>query len=161
MRVLIGVDGSDCSDAALRHVMGLPWPAGTTFLAMSVTTPLFIGPGEIGPHATTELLKQQEEYHKEIANTAAARLRRAGLETVARTGYGDPRTVLEETARLEHADLLVVGSHGRSGIKKLLLGGVANHVIAHAPCPVLVVKMPIASVCSAERHADSPSALQV
>jgi nucleotide-binding universal stress UspA family protein len=69
--------------------------------------------------------------------------------------------VLEETVAVEHADLLVVGSHGRTGIKKLLLGSVASHVVAHAPCPVLVVKMPIASVGAAKRQADAPSALTV
>jgi nucleotide-binding universal stress UspA family protein len=161
MKVLIGVDGSACSDAALRHVMGLPWPAGTTFLAMSVSAPIFIGAGETGPFAVAELTRQQDEYHQEIAAAAADRLRRAGLQAAARAGHGDPRRLLEETAGLEHADLLVVGSHGRTGIKKLLLGSVATHVVAHAPCPVLVVKMPVAGVSAAAHKSDAPEALSV
>jgi len=55
---------------------------------------------------------------------------------------GDPRSALVDEARQEHADLIVVGSHGRSGLSKLLLGSVASHVVAHAPCSVLVVKAP-------------------
>ena len=161
MRVLIGVDGSACSDAALRLVMELPWPAGTTFLTLSASAPVFFGPGENGPLAVAELIRQLEESHKEIAAAAAARLRRAGLQAAARVGHGDPRRVLEETAGLEHADLLVVGSHGRPGIKKLLLGSVAGHVVAHAPCPVLVVKMPIAGVPAAVHKTDAPEALPV
>ena len=54
---------------------------------------------------------------------------------------GDPRDVLVDTARNLHADLLVVGSHGRTGLAKLVLGSVAAHVVTHAPCSVLVVKM--------------------
>lgn len=161
MKILIGVDGSACSDAALRHVMGSSWPAGATFLVVSAAAPVFIGPGETGPLAMAEAIHQQEESHKEIATWAAERLRRAGLHATARVGHGDPRTVLEETARSERADLLVVGSHGRSGVKKLLLGSVADHVVAHAPCPVLVVKMPLATVCLAEPEMKAPAALPI
>ena len=48
--------------------------------------------------------------------------------------YGD-------VARSEHADLVVVGSHGHTGIAKVLLGSVASHIVSHAPCSVLVVKV--------------------
>jgi universal stress protein A len=47
-----------------------------------------------------------------------------------------------DEARREKADLIVVGSHGRSGMAKLLLGSVAAHVVSHAPCSVLVVRPP-------------------
>ena len=53
---------------------------------------------------------------------------------------GDPREALIEMARREGADLIVVGSHGRSGLTKLLMGSVASHVVTHAPCDVLVVR---------------------
>jgi len=151
MKILIGVDGSPCSDAALSHVAQSIWPAQASFLVLSAVPPVFIGPGEVGPHVLSELIGQQKEYHRGIAERAAARLARAGLKVTARATYGDPRTILEETARSERVDLMVVGSHGRSGIKKLLLGSVAGHVVMHAPCPVLVVKMPAPSVDRTER----------
>jgi len=50
--------------------------------------------------------------------------------------------VLTTRVRSEQADLIVVGSHGRSGMKKFLLGSVASHVVTLAPCPVLVVNAP-------------------
>jgi nucleotide-binding universal stress UspA family protein len=53
---------------------------------------------------------------------------------------GDPREMLIEEARSERADLVVVGSHGRTGLDRLLMGSVASHVVTHAPCSVLVVK---------------------
>lgn len=54
---------------------------------------------------------------------------------------GDPRTELVESAIAEEADLLIVGSHGRTGIARLLMGSVASYVVTHAPCSVLVVRL--------------------
>jgi nucleotide-binding universal stress UspA family protein len=143
MRVLVGVDDSPCSDAAVRYVSEAVWPKPTNFLVVSAASPVFLGPGEtLAAQAITDIVEQQERYHREIAERAAARLRQAGLTANPRMVRGDPRVMLEETARSERADLLVVGSHGRSGIKKLLLGSVASHVVTHAPCTVLVVKSP-------------------
>jgi nucleotide-binding universal stress UspA family protein len=72
----------------------------------------------------------------------AAKLRAAGLdvETVVREGY--PATAIEEEARTRHADLVVIGTKGHSGLKHLLLGSVAERVVQKAPCPVLAVKTP-------------------
>ncbi len=152
MKVILGVDDSPFSDAAVRYVSEAVWPKPTGFLVLSVAAPIFLGPGEtLAPQAIGTLIEQQEQYHKEIAERAASQLRQAGLTVKARMVRGDPRIVLEETARSESADLVVVGSHGRSGIKKLLLGSVASHVVAHAPCPVLVVKPPSWSPREADR----------
>ena len=141
MNVLIGVDDSPCSDAAIGHVTGAAWPKATKFLVVSAASPIVIGPGEATAADTiSRLMEEQEKYHKEIAERAAARLRKAGMTADARMVLGDPRTALLDAARSEHADLIVVGSHGRTGIKKLLLGSVASHVVTHAPCSVLIVR---------------------
>jgi nucleotide-binding universal stress UspA family protein len=70
----------------------------------------------------------------------AAQLRARGLEVeeVVREGY--PATVIEEEARNQHADLIVIGCRGLSGLKHLLLGSIAERVVQKAPCPVLTVK---------------------
>ncbi len=57
------------------------------------------------------------------------------------TRFGDPGSVVAERAKDLNAELIVIGSHGRSGIARLMLGSVAEHVTRHAPCPVLVVKL--------------------
>ena len=63
-----------------------------------------------------------------------------GLPIQTEVALGDPREVILRVAQEHNADLIVVGSHGRSGIPKLLMGSVASHVVTHAPCNVLVVK---------------------
>ena len=143
MNVLIGVDDSSFSTAAVEHVARGTWPVGSTFLVLSASAPLFVGPGEAAaPGAIAVLLEEQEKAHREIANRAVAVLKAAGLDAKAKTMSSDPRGALVDTAREWPADLVVVGSHGRSGLKKLLLGSVATHVVTHAACSVLVVKRP-------------------
>lgn len=141
MKILIGVDDSACSDAAVAHVAGTEWPKAAKFLVVSAAAPILIGPGEVtAADAISRLMEEHQKHHKEIAERAAARLRKSGLTTEARLARGDPRSALLDAAQAEHVDLIVVGSHGRTGIKKLLLGSVASHVVTHAPCNVLVVR---------------------
>lgn len=56
---------------------------------------------------------------------------------------GDPAGVIVDVAREHGCDLIVMGTHGRSGLGRLVLGSVAEHVIRHAPCPVLTTKAPV------------------
>lgn len=143
MKILIGVDDSPFSKAAIEHIKRGAWPAGSEFVVVSACPPIWIGPGEMAsPGPIAEMNEQQEQYHKETAQAAAKALSEAGLKAVGRVELGDPRSILVEGARREKADLLVIGSHGRSGMAKLLLGSVASHVVGHAPCSVLVVKKP-------------------
>jgi nucleotide-binding universal stress UspA family protein len=141
MKVLIGVDDSPYSDAAIRFISAAALPKTTKFLVLSTVAPIFVGPGEAAAaDSIARLLAEQGKYHKEIAERSATRLREAGLTADARMVVGDPRAALTDAARSEHVDLIVVGSHGRTGIKKLLLGSVASHVVTHSPCSVLVVR---------------------
>ncbi len=141
MIVLVGVDESDCSKAAVEFVKNAPWPKDSRFLVVSASPPVFMNPGEAtAPGSIAQVIAAQESFHRGLAERAAGELQKAGLKAEPRMIARDPRVALVDTARQEKAELLVVGSHGRSGISKLLLGSVASHVIAHAPCNVLVVK---------------------
>jgi nucleotide-binding universal stress UspA family protein len=141
MKVLIGVDDSSHSATAVGYVVAAAWPKATRFMVLSAVAPIFVEPSEVAStDAIARLMREQEKYHGEIADSAASRLREVGLTVDARAIVSDPRTALLEAARSEHVDLIVVGSHGRTGIKKVLLGSVASHVVTHAPCSVLVVR---------------------
>jgi nucleotide-binding universal stress UspA family protein len=70
----------------------------------------------------------------------AARARKAGVPTTILLGEGDPAREIVRVARSIRANLLVIGTHGRTGWSKLMLGSVAQRVVATAPCPVLSVR---------------------
>ncbi len=141
VKVLVGVDESEYSSAAIRYITEAAWPKTAQFLVLSAAPPVFIGPGDaVPPRALTEMVRQEDARHVELADRVAARLREGGRSAEARMVRGDPRIALVDAARAEEADLIIIGSHGRTGFKKLLLGSVASHVVAHAPCSVLVIK---------------------
>ncbi len=70
----------------------------------------------------------------------AERVRAGGIEVEAQVREGYPATVIVEEAESRGADLVVLGTHGHTGIKHLLLGSIAERVVQHAHCPVLTVK---------------------
>ena len=143
MRILVGVDESACSDAAVEFVRRMQWPAGSSVLVLMAVAPVTI----VVPEAAMMMAAALDETHRELMTDAGrrvraveARLASTGLRVEARAVDGDPRDVLVEACRTEHVDLAVLGSHGRTGLKKLLMGSVASHVVAHAPCSVLIVR---------------------
>lgn len=165
MNVIVGIDDSSCSNEAIRYVCEGVWPKDTRFLVVSVVPVIVAGPGEaITGEGMQALTDEQERVHGGLVRRAAAYLRKAGLKSETLVVHGDPRTVLTDRVRSEQADLLIVGSHGRTGLTKLLLGSVATHVVTHSECPVLVVKTPswktpghlIAGSVSKPRKAVSP-----
>lgn len=143
MRIVLGFDDSPHSLAALRWITRQKWPPNTGVTIVSaVRTPVTAYAEVYAPAVPypTELVEEVTRHHEELCMSAEDELRKAGFPTAVKVLPGDPREALIDTVRAENADLLVVGSHGRTGISKLILGSVASHVVAHAPCDVLVVK---------------------
>jgi len=145
MKILIGVDDSAHSKAALEFLGRQTWPKGSkVILLTAVSTPvLAYAMPDMGGVAVFLAEQEQEIYKaaKEMVAGKARALRDAGLDVEARVARGDARDLLVSTAQAEGIDLLIVGSHGRTGLTKLLLGSVASHVVTHAPCSVTVVKL--------------------
>jgi nucleotide-binding universal stress UspA family protein len=144
MKILMGVDDSPHANAAVEFVK-THWPKETQIVVLSSVAPLLGAYTEMYVPAPAYVEGMDEELvksHEEIAAKAERVLRGAGFRTEAKVLHGDPRNMLVELAHTERADLIVVGSHGRTGIEKLLMGSVASHVVTHAPCSVLVVKLP-------------------
>ena len=143
MKIILGVDESVCSNAAVAWVKRMLWPAGTRVIVLSVARP------PIGIYAEAyapptplyeQVMEDQVRHHLEVATRVEGTLRAGGLGAEARVAEGDPRVALLDMARAERADLIVIGSHGRTGLTRMLLGSVASHVVTHAPCTVVVVK---------------------
>jgi nucleotide-binding universal stress UspA family protein len=144
VKILIGVDDSPHSRAALDWVKSMKWPAGTRFIVISACAPQVISysMADVGVASWMQTAEgERVKEHQDLASRVEQDLQGAGLATEARVLRGDPREALISTAFAEGADLLVVGSHGRTGLEKVLMGSVASHVVTHAPCSVMVVKL--------------------
>ena len=87
-----------------------------------------------------DVLQQQEKGARQVVAHATEQLTRADLSVDTAVRQGDPRTVIVDEAAEWGADLIVLGSHGHTGLTRLLLGSVAQAVVAHAPCSVEVVR---------------------
>jgi nucleotide-binding universal stress UspA family protein len=144
MKILIGLDASTHSERVLDFVARMRWPAGSRVIVISVLQP--VASAVTGVYETSAIpvegmdgMRQQLE---EVVARAEGALREVGFSTEGRVVAGEPRQALIQAAQSERADLIVVGSHGRSGLAKMMLGSVSSHVVTHAPCSVLVVKQP-------------------
>jgi len=141
-RILHPTDFSRASGAAFLKAVALAKESRAELLLVHVllpTTP-FIGDGYISPKTYEELEASarrgaQRELAKVVAKAqkAKARVKAVLLE-------GVPYDRIARAARSKRADLIVMGTHGRSGLSKFFLGSVAERVIALAPCPVLTVR---------------------
>ena len=142
MKILLAIDGSPASDSAIAEVARRPWPKPSTVRIISVVTPYVPGATEFVPGAETplEVIEDHENEARQLASGAADRLLETGLTVDVVARQGDPAKVIVDDAADWQADLIVVGSHGRSGLQRLLLGSVAQAVVAHAPCSVEVVR---------------------
>ena len=148
MRIIIGVDESLHSAAAVEFVSRMQWPKGSSALVITAVPPIHI----VVPEAAMMMAEQTEGVRRELlaqgarhTRAVATELAAAGLKADGRAMDGDPRDVLVEACRAEHADMIVLGSHGRTGLAKMLMGSVAAHVVTHAPCSVLIVRRPPAA----------------
>jgi nucleotide-binding universal stress UspA family protein len=143
MKILLAVDGSPYSAAAAESISRRPWPTETVVRVLSavenIVSPaseLWYDAGGSLEEANRHITKQAEE----ITNKIGDAVRASGLTVETAVRRGDPRSVILDEAKEWDADLIVVGSHGYTGIKRLLLGSVAQSVVSHAPCSVEVVR---------------------
>jgi universal stress protein A len=145
MKILLAMDESAHSRAALDFVASMRWPFDAEIIVLSVASPMVVAHSLVDAGGLSYLRAAEEgnvQEHQQLVSGVERELRERGYPTSARVVSGDAREAIVETARYEKVDLIVVGSHGRTGIDKLLVGSVASHVVTHAPCSVLVVKRP-------------------
>ncbi|MBI5056367.1 MAG: universal stress protein [Nitrospirae bacterium] len=141
-RIIVATDGSKYSEAAVREAIGIAKRCGSTLIAISVVPSETASPFDI---VHTEMMKETiVEKELKMAECTIKDLKAASeKEGVPVTGFiysGKPYEAIINTAKEKKADLIVVGSHGRTGIDRLLMGSVTERVIGLSECAVLVVK---------------------
>jgi nucleotide-binding universal stress UspA family protein len=150
MKILLATDGSECSEIAVRSVANRPWPAGSEFKIVSGRELLTLenatsasSPCPIYPES---LLNEILEDARKRADKAIAQARHVltskGLKVCDGPGtpVGDAREILLDEARAWGVDLIVLGSHGRHGFDRLVLGSVSESVALYADCSVEVIR---------------------
>ena len=134
-RILVAVDGSKNADQAVEQAISLGGVCNSQIYAISVA--------EVIPEYLAEapqLFERKEKEAREIARKACEKIQNAGLTCEALTHFNEqPAEMILQEAKDKEIDLIVMGTHGRSFLARLLLGSVAQRVIAHAPCPVMVI----------------------
>ncbi|MCC7418726.1 MAG: universal stress protein [Planctomycetaceae bacterium] len=144
MKILVAVDGSPCSEAAVAEVARRPWPAGSEvrlILADPPTDRSFLR--GVPSDVLNEFLQSQRAEARQRLDAAAALLTKSApaLPVVPLLKEGWPKDVILDEAERWGADLIVVGSHGYGTLKRLFLGSVSLAVATHAPCSVEIVRV--------------------
>ena len=149
MRILLAVDGSEFSDAAVEEVAGRPWPPHSEVHVISVIHLPFTPTPEtwaLPDSYYSQLEETERERAASAIDRAVARLRESDawretpLTLTSEAVVGGPAETIIETAKNRGADLITLGSHGYRGFKRFLLGSVSYAVASHAPCSVEIVR---------------------
>jgi hypothetical protein len=136
-KILVAFDGSVSDENALRQALRLAcdekcWVRVVALAVVDLPEEVYA----VSPEAVDRLLARAQGHAAAVAAVAA----KAGVPCSIEVREGAPAAKIVEIAREAGAGVVVMGSHGRTGLARLLMGSVTEKVIGHAPCPVLVVR---------------------
>jgi nucleotide-binding universal stress UspA family protein len=143
MKILIAVDGSECSDAVVEEVAKRPWPGDSAVRIISVAEILPLEELSLPPRYREDIERAARHRAETIVERAIARLRDSDARflPISSTVVIDlPKDAIVEEAERWGADLIVVGSHGYRGPERAPLGSVSQAVATQAKCSVQVVR---------------------
>ncbi len=145
--VLLTTDGSDLATAAMVRGVEL-LGRDHRFVALAVVPPAFVPAAAVSPmdsHPTVIDAALEEEIEAEDRAESHESLVKLidilEVEATERVVMGEPGAAICEVAAEVGADVVVMGSHGHGWLQRVLIGSVSNHVLQHAPCPVLVMRL--------------------
>lgn len=141
-RILHPTDFSAASGAAFREAVVLAQENRGELLVVHVLVPPtpFIGDGYISPKTYENLEAASRRGAQQQMARLLTKARKAKVRVQAVTVEGVPYDQITRVARRKRADMIVMGTHGRTGLSKFFMGSVAERVIPLAPCPVLTVR---------------------
>jgi nucleotide-binding universal stress UspA family protein len=140
---LVPTDFSAYADQALDYAIALAGklPARLTLLHVVHSVPLWVE-GDMGRALPDVYLRQLEAQAQQELEQRQQRLQAAGVQGTILLVHGMPFQRIIDLARDQQIDLIIMGTHGRTGLQHVLLGSVAEKVVRLAPCPVLIVRQP-------------------
>jgi nucleotide-binding universal stress UspA family protein len=152
LKIILATDGSEFSRGAAKSLATRPWPKDSQVKIVSAVE-ILIPDSQISgyplssvypPSLLDELMQNAQTHAKEAVESTRKLLTGSKLKVMegAATPLGDPRISVLDEAKDWGADLIVMGSHGRRGFNRLLLGSVSESVAVHAHCSVEVIRLP-------------------
>lgn len=147
MKILLAIDESECSEAATQAVIAQFPRERAEVLVLNADEwpnrlPTSLAFAE-GPAAALDPLDVRDERRhqgEKLVSRVAQQLQTAGFKTTTAVREGDARHAILDCAAEWGPDLIVLGSHGRRGVDRFLLGSVSENVVRHAPCSVEIVR---------------------
>ena len=137
-KILCPVDFFPASDKALQYAAGVAEDYGAKIHLLHVVTPL-LPVAQDYPVATVAVMQSVEEAASAHMKRLVQTLETRGVRVTGQVSTGDVHTWIEETINSEKPDLVVMGSHARSGVERLFMGSVAEWLMRHSPVPILVI----------------------
>jgi len=143
-KVLVPIDFSDYSKSALKYAVNFAKSFNADIILIYVVEPIIYPPdfsmGQIAmPSINTEWDDRAKDELQKLAKSEIKDI--ANVKTVIKTGK--PFVEIIETAKEEDIDLIIIATHGHSGVEHILFGSTAEKVVRKAPCPVLTLREPI------------------
>ena len=158
-RMLLATDFSAASDVALEYATTLAVRFGASLhLLHVIEDPSVAGSWipELGlatvPPVCAAMIDEAADRLARLRNG----LERSGVKVTSEVMVGGPAAVIRDVAAARGCDLVVMGTHGRTGVAHLLLGSIAEKVVRTAPCPVLTVRATAVAVAEGERSRFTP-----
>lgn len=141
-RILHPSDFSRASGAAFTRALAMARADHATLLLVHVLAPpvLMAGDGYMSPQIYEDLEASARSYAQKRLAALQVKARKAGVKATTLLLDGIPHERIARAAQSKKADLIVIGTHGRTGLAKLFLGSVASRVLAIARCPVMTVR---------------------
>jgi nucleotide-binding universal stress UspA family protein len=136
-RILVPLDGSPLAEAAIGKALELAGEGATLMLLRAAEAHTL--PGMDPTEAQVEVVQEAERY---LASVAAWARERGASKVETSVWYGPAASAIVDAARLRKADLIVMSTHGRSGIGRLIVGSVAESVLRGTTAPILLLRAP-------------------
>ena len=141
-KVLVPIDFSDYSKSALKYAVNFSKLFNAEIILIYVVEPVIYPPdfsmGQIAmPSLNTEWDERAKDELDKLANSEIS----TSVKTILKTGK--PFVEIIETAKEENIDLIIIATHGHTGVEHILFGSTAEKVVRKAPCPVLTLREPI------------------
>lgn len=136
-RILVAIDGSECSDRAFAKALELAALAHARLTALAVEGPLPAYAATIGE--VEEVKREKDSFFRTLAAVARAQGEQAGVDIQVEVRPGHPADLISRVAEEGEYDLIVLGHRGHF-VRDRLLGSTADRVAEHAHCPVMIVR---------------------